>query len=348
MRLKFRLLLLAMGWVCAVHAQDFHFSQFHVSPMLQNPANTGFFNCSYRFTGIYRNQWRAIGQVPFKTFAGTADMRFTGRRSNKDIGGVGVVFFNDKAGDGDLTHTGVQMAGSFHKNIDQDDAGINYIGAGAMLGFGGGSVDFSKFHFEDQFIAPGNINPQSAEASVNSYSYFDLSAGVEYNWIPESKNNHIQVGVAMFHINQPVKSFRSIDTSRIYRKLLIHASGQARLSPKFELFPKAQFERQGPNMEMMFGSLLRLDLDKMKNDYYGVYFGMFGRLVGDTVKPIAADAITFMTRLDVKQWSFAFSYDVNISSLKLASDSRGGPEFSLIYIGCLKRGNPKAVYCPRF
>jgi hypothetical protein len=98
----------------------------------------------------------------------------------------------------------------------------------------------------------------------------------------------------------------------------------------------------------MFGSLVRLDLDKMKSDYYGVYFGLFGRFVGDASKSLAADAVTFMTRLDVKQLSIAFSYDVNVSSLKLASDSRGGPEFSLIYIGCLKRGNPKGVYCPRF
>ena len=347
--MRFRVwLVFAMGLVCAqAHAQDFHFSQFYVSPMLQNPANAGFFNCSYRFTGIYRNQWRSVG-VPYKTFAGSLDMRFIGKRGNKDIGGVGAVFFSDKAGDPDMSHSGAMVAGAYHKNIDKDRAGVNYLGGGAMLGFAGGSLDYMKLRFSDQYLSPGNVSLVSMEPGVSSFNYIDMSAGIEYNWIPESKNNHVQVGVAMFHINRPDKTFRNDGTSELPRKLVAHASGQARLNAHLELFPKLQLARQAKRMETQFGSLVRLDLDKMKNDYYGVYLGAFGRIVGDHSNAAAADAVILMTRLDVKELSLAFSYDVNLSLLRYASESRGGPEFSIIYIGCLARGNPKGVYCPRF
>jgi hypothetical protein len=98
----------------------------------------------------------------------------------------------------------------------------------------------------------------------------------------------------------------------------------------------------------MFGTLLRLDLDKMKNDLYGVYLGAFTRIVGDESRAISGDAMVFVTRLDVKQLSMAFSYDINMSSLAEASAARGGPEISLIYIGCIPSSPKFSGYCPRF
>ena len=39
---------------------------------------------------------------------------------------------------------------------------------------------------------------------------------------------------------------------------------------------------------------------------------------------------------------------VNTSLLKNPSAARGGPEISIIYIGCIPERSSKAVYCPRF
>jgi hypothetical protein len=55
-------------------------------------------------------------------------------------------------------------------------------------------------------------------------------------------------------------------------------------------------------------------------------------------------------KIDVRPMTFAFSYDVNVSELKTASQGRGGFEFSLSYQKYFDRNNSsrEAVRCPRF
>jgi hypothetical protein len=63
------------------------------------------------------------------------------------------------------------------------------------------------------------------------------------------------------------------------------------------------------------------------------------------------DALIPVIKVDYTGFSFAFSYDVNISKLKPASLSRGGFEFSVSYIGFSKkldRATLNSVLCPRF
>lgn len=324
-------------WCSYVTAQDIHFSQFHVSPILQNPANTGYFNCDYRFTGIYKNQWRSV-TVPYQTFASSFDMRFVRGKGTKDIAGLGLNFFNDKAGDADFSHTNVGLAGAFHKNLDR--FGMNYLGAGMFLSYGTGSIDFNKLRFGNQLpLCPTCPLQPSTQTPPQGFGYADASAGIEYNFIPQTRDNHIQVGAAIFHLNQPKKTFYDNSDSRIPRKYVIHASGQIKLNSKVDIFPKTNISFQGTNKEILIGTFTRVDLDKYKNSKYGVYLGTWVRV---------GDAFILVYRMDIDQVSFAFSYDINTSSLKPASAARGGPEFSVIYIGCLPQRNSKSVYCPRF
>jgi len=54
--------------------QDLHFSQFMNSPLLTNPANTGFIPAAdYRLGMNYRNQWSSIMTVPYKTISAYGD-----------------------------------------------------------------------------------------------------------------------------------------------------------------------------------------------------------------------------------------------------------------------------------
>ncbi len=335
MRLIWAILLI----FCAarVSAQDIHFSQFHVSPILQNPANTGYFNCDYRFTAIYKNQWRSV-TVPYQTFASSMDMRFVRGKGSKDIAGLGLNLFNDRAGDANFAHTNIGLAGAYHKNFDR--FGMNYFGAGLFLAYGTGSIEYSKLRFGNQ--APScptcPILP-STQAITQGYNYVDASAGIQYNYIPQTRDNHIQVGAAVFHLNQPRKSFYGNSDSRIPRKFVIHGSGQIKINSRIDLHPKANISYQGTNREILFGTFTRVDLDKFRNNKYGVYLGSWVRV---------GDAFIIVYRMDVDQLSFAFSYDINTSSLKPASAARGGPEFSVIYIGCLPHKTNKTVFCPRF
>ncbi len=318
-------------------AQDIHFSQFNVSPILQNPANTGYFNCDYRFTAIYKNQWSSV-TVPYKTFASSFDMRFIRNKGTKDIGGIGINFFNDKAGDANFSHTNVGLAGAYHKNFDR--FGMNYFGAGLYLSYGNGNIDFTKLRWGNQVPScPTCPLPPTTQPIPQGYSYVDASAGVEYNYTPQTRDNHIQVGAAIFHLNTPKKSFYGNSDSRIPRKYVLHSSAQVKVNSRVELYPKVNVSFQGTDREILIGTFARLNLDKSRISKYGVYLGSWVRV---------GDAVIFVYRMDVNQLSFAFSYDVNTSSLKPASAARGGPEFSVIYIGCLPNRNSKSVYCPRF
>ena len=62
------------------------------------------------------------------------------------------------------------------------------------------------------------------------------------------------------------------------------------------------------------------------------------------------DAVIPYIGLEFGGFRLGASYDVNISSLKTASQSRGGAELSISYRGFFDRDNSSrnAVLCPRF
>jgi hypothetical protein len=60
------------------------------------------------------------------------------------------------------------------------------------------------------------------------------------------------------------------------------------------------------------------------------------------------DALIPYIGLEFGELHFGATYDVNISSLKPASNMRGGMEFSLIYIRQPRDPNAKRLNCPKF
>ena len=60
------------------------------------------------------------------------------------------------------------------------------------------------------------------------------------------------------------------------------------------------------------------------------------------------DAAIFLTRFDVNDFAFTFSYDFNYSKLARVSHGMGGPEISIQYIGSFGLKNKKKLYCPKF
>src|SRR6266498_4617168 len=80
-------------------SQDLHFSQFMNSPLLTNPANTGFIpQADYRLGINYRNQWSAIMTVPYKTMSAFGDVQVFRNRIETGWMGLGGVILHDVAG----------------------------------------------------------------------------------------------------------------------------------------------------------------------------------------------------------------------------------------------------------
>ncbi len=318
-----------------VKSQDIHFSQFYTTPLLQNPANAGFFNCDYRLVANYRNQWRSVTK-PFTTFHASGDIRRI-KGKNKNIIGLGLDASVDKAGDSKFTTTQFGFVGSVHRTMDRYSH--HYLGGGVMLGMTSSNIDYTNLLFSDMYGGTLVQVPTTENTALSSLSYFDFSAGAAYNYIPPSFQNSFTMGLAIYHINKPKKSFFKEDSSRVFRKLVFNVGANLHASSRFEFYPKLQYSLQGPSEELVMGGFVRVNLDKMQNSKYGIYLGPWLRW---------KDAWVIVTRFDVDQFSFAFNYDLTISKLAQPSESKGGPELSIIYIGCIPHFNKKIVFCPRF
>jgi hypothetical protein len=83
--------------------------------------------------------------------------------------------------------------------------------------------------------------------------------------------------------------------------------------------------------------MLNINQDEMNptNLYLGSWFR-----VGDAFIPYVG--------LEFGDFRLGASYDVNVSSLKPASNMRGGAEFSLVYIKRPNDPNAKKLNCPKF
>ena len=105
---------------------------------------------------------------------------------------------------------------------------------------------------------------------------------------------------------------------------------------------------------MNIGSFVRFDLNSDPNvSGPSFYVGPFFRIVGAdkaiSASSIGSDAAIAALRFDWKGFSMGASYDINVSSLKVATGGNGGPEFSLAYIGNLSsRKSSGKITCPRF
>ena len=326
LRLSIALLLIST----AAQSQDVHFSQYYTTPLHLNPAQTGFFNGNMRFAGIYKSQWSSV-TTPYSTFSGSVDFSSPRGRGKENILGFGILATTDKAGDAGYTTT--QFGGSiaYHKRVSR--FGNQFVSLGASATYSNSHFDMSALHWDNEYFGQ-----ESHENFVSTTNFFDFSLGSEYNFVPNEYAN-FHFGAAIFHVNQPSLSYGGTWNAILYRKTILNTGAEFKLSRVCQLYPKAMIAIQGGHREMNVGTFMRMRLDKSRNPKYNVYLGAWYRF---------NDAIIAVTRFDIDNFSFAFSYDVNSSSLTKASNGLGGPELSFLYTTRLAGLGSKKVYCPRF
>lgn len=320
-----------------VFSQDLHFSQFYASPLTLNPAQTGFFDGQYRIGANYRNQWRSL-PVPFNTASVFADFGLLkGKFNSGDWLGVGVVFAHDKAGDGELKTTQLLLSAAFHKSLGSEKV---FLSLGVQGGVFQRDIDFNQFYFDNQWnstVFDGTIT-SGEENSFQSESKWqpDIHAGLMLSFIP-SKKSLVFVGGSLRHITRPKDSFYNGDNKWGFRPV-IHAGAQVQTGEHFSIEPAVEFMMQQKAMETVFGSLFGYSLSNGTKDKGTFYLGVHARI---------SDALIFPVGYKIKNARLLFSYDVNLSSLKDASDSRGAFEFSLVYSGGKKSNESRIMPCPR-
>jgi type IX secretion system PorP/SprF family membrane protein len=318
-------------------AQDPNFSQFFASPMTLNPALTGKFDGVYRFSANYRNQWPTINNA-YTTMTASLDMSIMKSRIPEiDQFGIGVMGYSDKAGNGVLNSTYYALSLAYHKGLDEN--GYHQIGAGFQGTYMNRRLDVNKIVFEDQLTPFGftGVTTESFSARQVNLNYFDLNAGVFYNGTTNGYNN-FYLGASMYHINRPKESFQKGEFL-LNARTTIQAGGRIPVGSYNSLHFAANHSMQAKAQNTMIGGAYAMNLNANEETPTNVYFGSWYRF---------NDAIIPYVGLEFGEWHFGFSYDVNTSSLKPASNTRGGVEISLIYIKKHVDPNMKKLNCPKF
>lgn len=330
-------LILCVALVNGSNAQDPNFSQFFASPLTMNPALTGKFDGVYRVAGNYRNQWPTINNA-FTTATASVDFGILKNRIPYfDQFGVGIMGFSDRAGNGVLLSNSVALSVAYHKALDED--GYHQIGAGFQGGFMNKRLDLTRVVFEDQLTPYGftGVTGEIFNSNQINVKYFDMNAGVFYNGSTNGYNN-FYFGASMYHINRPKESFQG-GLYYLAARTTLQAGGKIPVGPDNFFHFSANYSLQANANNAMLGGAYSINLTADQDNPTNLYLGSWFRF-GDAIIPYIG--------LEFGDFHLGTTYDVNISSLKPASNLRGGIEISLIYIKKPTDPNMKKLNCPKF
>lgn len=334
-------LLAVHGSWLAASSQDLHFSQFFNTPLLTNPANTGFIpDGDYRIGINYRNQWASVTPYPYKTMSAFGDWQTMQNSDNTGWLGVGGVILRDVAGTSVLTSTKIYGSIAYHQMID---AG-SLVSLGFNVGWANKRINTTNLTFPSQWNGKFFDAHQTGTAPKlddNNISYLDMQVGMNYAYFP-SNNIYLNAGVSAMHVNRPKESFFTEEpgvNNRVPVRYTAFLNGSFKLNDRVIVNPNIYGSLQANAYEIVGGLNAHYNAsgDGEKVLIAGVYYRY-------------KDAFIPMVGLAFKDLTFTFSYDVTSSPLSNFNGSRGGFEFSLIKQGVVDRymGNRRESMCPSF
>jgi type IX secretion system PorP/SprF family membrane protein len=314
-------------------AQDIHYTNFGFSPLNINPALTGVFNGDYRATGNFRSQWQGV-PVSYLTMSGSFDMKIANQKKGETSPfRVGAFLSRDAAGWSKLNNTSVYLSGSYMKVLTPKD----FLSGGISVGFNQRAFKTGDLTWDDQYYEK-QFQPTivTADASVfeQQITYPDVSTGFNYHRQKPGSRSGTDLGLGVFHLNQPKKSFRGEPAVKCEIRYSLTGSTNIMLNNNFDLLLDLMGQFQGPHREIVGGVGARLYVLDKKTKQLAFQLGMTLRN-GDALSPHVG--------ILYNNWKFGLNFDSNFSSFKTASNRLGGPEINFIYIFAKA---PPAKYCP--
>ena len=308
----------------SLQAQDIHFSQIDVNPILYNPAYSGFFDGTGRFGLSYRNQWASVSKA-FQTAAATAEVSLVRRRYWRDGLSLGLILYSDRAGTLHYGTTAGNVILSYYKALDNRNS--NFISVAAEAGIGQAGFNPADIEFEDPTESIENT----------AANFFSLGTGAA--WFCQPNDNwHFKIGLAARNLNRPDISYLTGDDTHIERKFSGYARAECRFWPSVALLPLAAAMLQRNNREILFGCDAKWYLSESSFQQFNISAGLHYRW---------RDALMVELTAEYNAFLFALSYDANLSKLTPASKSFGAIELGIVYrLIKNKHLQHKAIPCP--
>jgi type IX secretion system PorP/SprF family membrane protein len=282
----------------------------------------------------HRNQWPSIPKAYITTSA-SFDL---GIAKNKipegDILGIGLSGLTDASANGQLKLNFGSAAISYHKALDED--GYNTIGAGFQATYSSLILDEGKLQFEDMLRQNGFTGARTDFFQNGAQqNYFDMNAGLLFSGSTNGENNYY-AGVSVYHVNRPKVGFKNA-SYQLASRITAHGGGTVPISDVLSFNGSFIYQSQAKASEIVAGGALSYMLNDNEENPSNIYMGSWVRF-GDAAIPYLG--------LETNGLRIGVSYDVNISSLKAATNSRGGSEFSLIYTR--RKTESATIPCPKF
>ena len=334
-------------FAASLQAQDIHFSQFYMSPLNLNPALTGVMNCNHRIVANYRNQWGSIlKQNAYNTYSASYDQKLPVGRY--DYFGVGGTLWGDKAGASEFATIQARMSGSYAKKMGGYRRKAHYLVLGADVGVSQRSINSVNLQWPSQHNGNGGFGgPTFGSPEIiddPSFYFVDLSAGALWFSVFDEDNN-FYFGGAFSHLNRANQSFENQNIP-LYSKFTFHAGGEFMVAQRMGIVPGIVTFLQGPSFQVNGGTSFKFLLGNSRRYHQAFQLGAWARVSNRLDSGKLMDALILSTRFDYEQFTIGFSYDVNTSNLRAASNGNGAFEFSMLYKIC--GPERRGVYCPNF
>lgn len=297
---------------CFLQAQDIHFSQFYNSPLNLNPGLIGSFNGEFRFVANQRTQWNSV-TTPYSTYGLSVDAKSV---FNSPIS-TGLSVYQDKAGDSEFSTLQIALGGVYTIKLDS----LQNLSIGVQPSFTQRSINYDKLQFDNQYNGSYyDANLGNGESFTNNGgTYINLHGGIAWNY-KIAQRKEVGAGIAIHNIIKPQQSFFN-ENIPLHQRYTINVNGLFAINDKIDALPNLIWQKQHKFQEIIFGGQGKYHLNN--GNYKAIYAGIWYR---------NSDATYFNVGMDYGNFHIGISYDLNLSSLKVASNRRGGFEFALIYI----------------
>ena len=312
--------------------QDIHFTQFYMSPLVQNPAMAG---ANYDMQAVvnYKDQWKSVA-TPYKTIDASYDMRIGKQEPKNGYWAAGILFYSDKAGDASMQTTNASLNAAYHILMGKNSR----LSLGVQPAYCQRAMSFGSLQWGNQYQSGSfSANNSTGEpvSGTPSYNFFDVGAGIMWSYekgeMYISAHNHLKAnfGFSAFHLTEPKYSYYATPTETLYRKYAVYANVNYGIkNSPFSLVPGLIYYMQGPAKELLVGGSIRYLLKE--NSKYTSFVNGAAIAFGGYVR--AKDALALTMLLEFSKYSIGFSYDVNTSDLRAASNQKGGFEIALRFV----------------
>ncbi len=306
--------VLVISFPMSFVAQDYHFGQFDALAPTYQPGLTGMFDeYSYRGATQYRNQWRALANKPFSTFALSYDMPL------KERWGVGGYIINY---DGAKVFNAFNVVLSGAYRIIEPTQKEHVLNVGLQMGLIYKNTNNADLLFESQYDE-GQFNPTLP--SNESFTRFsktlpEFNMGVYYEWTDPANMYHPYFGATAFHLTSPKESLlMSSEASRLPRRYLFNGGCKLDFDEQWSADVKLMHQFQGKAREWVMGATGSYLITDSETD---VNLGCYYRV---------QDAVTVLAGVGYQDLNFMMSYDITTSGLKAYNGGKGAIEFTLVY-----------------